>query len=319
MRVLVVDDDPDVLDILSLSLEMMGNHDVSKCSSARQAMAAIQTAPEPFETFLLDIQMPEINGVELCRMIREIPVYQFTPILMVTAMSDKSHIEHSFAAGATDYVSKPIDFTDLKHRIGLAEKSAFQTEQLSGEIRQLAASSSPASDTLVSLQEAIPIDNVDGVLRVHAFENYLKQMSRLEFHHVRLLLVSVTNIASIYEHCNRRQFVDQVTDIAEGLTDAFAGSAPFVAYFGRGIYVVALTSQSDITEEEAEVRIDSAIQNLGMVYHTGEPVFLSIEVKAMQKLSLLSLESSGTFIDKFFRELKLAVHSSRPDVAAPLH
>ncbi|MGR3637359.1 MAG: response regulator [Shimia sp.] len=315
MRILVVDDDPDIQEILSLALQSIGNHNISRAGSAHEAMEIIATAPRPFETLLLDIQMPGVTGIELCQCIRKLPAYRYTPILLVTAMSGKSYIDQAFAVGATDYITKPIDFTDLKLRIGLAEKSAFQTEKLSDAVDQLSSPDLASATATVSLEEAIPIDDVNGVLRVYALENYLKQMNRMEFHHTHMFLVSVTNISTIYARCSGRHFIDQVTDIAEGLSDAFAGMTPFIAYFGQGVYLVALTEHGHTTIEDAKRDVDAAIDNLGMVYPTGAPLFVSLEVVELEKPSLLSLKSSASFVDLIFQELQLAIHATERQFA----
>ena len=62
---------------------------------------------------LLDIRMPGTNGVELCRQIRAIPGHKRTPIMMITAMTDRAYIDEAFAAGASDYLTKPIDAYQL--------------------------------------------------------------------------------------------------------------------------------------------------------------------------------------------------------------
>ncbi|MEX0281602.1 MAG: PleD family two-component system response regulator [Arenibacterium sp.] len=313
MKVLIVDDDADILEVLSLGLEMSGDHSIETAQSGLQALEKIDHAVRPFDLFLLDIQMPEMTGVEVCRSIRARPRYQHKPkpIIMVTAMSDKRHVDDAFAAGATDYVIKPVDFTDLNLRVKLAETASSRIEQL--------AQSTQAPDQLcrlnneaktVALSDAIPIDDVDGVLRVHAFENYLAQLGRLEFRATRLQILTVANITSIYERCTPRDFIDEVTDIAECISDALCEQAPVITYFGRGIYGIATYGHHAKPIEEVTASIYRQITETGLVFRDGCPVPVELDVSSICRKSFLSPKKQIAFIDHMIGELKTAAHSN---------
>ena len=124
MKTLAVDDDQIVLGILKGVLERAGLGEVETCESATEALAAIDSAEKPFTCFLLDIQMPGMDGIELCERIRQHPQARTASILMLTAMSDQANIECAFAAGANDYITKPLDATQVIVRLGIAEQSA---------------------------------------------------------------------------------------------------------------------------------------------------------------------------------------------------
>ena len=185
MKVLIVDDDADILKVLSLGLEMSGDHSIETAESGLQALEKIDQASRPFDLFL-----PEMTGIDICRHIRARPLYQYKPIIMVTAMSDKQHVDKAFAVGATDYVVKPIDFTDLNLRVTLAETATSRIEQLAQTVQAPTGPVQLAREPkTIALSDAIPIDDVDGVLRVHAFGNYLAQLGRLEFRATRLQIL----------------------------------------------------------------------------------------------------------------------------------
>ncbi|SHI49961.1 Response regulator receiver domain-containing protein [Shimia gijangensis] len=182
MKILIVDDEPDIQVLLTFFLEAMGHTQVVTASSAFEALKIVESSEIPFDMFMLDIQMPNMSGIELCQVLRAMPEYRFKPILMVTAMSDKKYVDTAFAAGATDYLNKPFDELELKHRLGLAERATFHE-------RQVAKDAQTISDTLAheplanpyDLSNAVPIDDVNGVMRVHAFESYLKHLRVLQF------------------------------------------------------------------------------------------------------------------------------------------
>jgi PleD family two-component response regulator len=69
------------------------------------------------DAFIVDVMMPEINGIELCKRIRDLPQHKETPILILSAYSDSDIVEQAFASGANDYVFKPIDPNDLEMKV----------------------------------------------------------------------------------------------------------------------------------------------------------------------------------------------------------
>ncbi|WP_294610750.1 response regulator, partial [uncultured Roseovarius sp.] len=71
-RILVVDDEPSILEVVKTALETLENYQVSTASSAASALDMIKGAKKPFDCILLDIQMPETNGIELLRQLRVI-------------------------------------------------------------------------------------------------------------------------------------------------------------------------------------------------------------------------------------------------------
>lgn len=112
---LAVDDDPDSLNLLEGLLKPLGHH--IRCIS--QADAVIQALhQEPAELVLMDIQMPGINGIELCRQIQADHKLKGIPVIFVTARHDEVALANAYAAGGRDYLTKPFRKTDIQARIG---------------------------------------------------------------------------------------------------------------------------------------------------------------------------------------------------------
>jgi len=111
MRILLVDDDLDFLDVTSYALRREG-FEVIVAANGAQALRRWQSdAPD---LILLDISMPHLSGLDVCRRIREISAI---PIVMLTGASDEFHIVQAFEEGADDYVMKPFSPKVLAMRI----------------------------------------------------------------------------------------------------------------------------------------------------------------------------------------------------------
>jgi two-component system response regulator MprA len=112
MRVLVVDDDPAVLDSLELVLQLDG-FDVATASDGREAMRAL--AMQRPDAVLLDVMMPGLDGLEVCRRMRD--TGDRTPVLMLTARDEVRERVAGLEAGADDYLAKPFARDELLARV----------------------------------------------------------------------------------------------------------------------------------------------------------------------------------------------------------
>jgi DNA-binding response OmpR family regulator len=112
--ILVIDDDPAMLDFLTQRLTPEG-FAVSTAASSQDGIK--QTVMLRPDLILLDLRMPVTDGVSTCRVLRADPNTQHIPIIVVTGVLSPSHLREVMAAGADDFVSKPVDLTDLLIRI----------------------------------------------------------------------------------------------------------------------------------------------------------------------------------------------------------
>jgi two-component system, NtrC family, sensor kinase len=112
--VLIVDDDDDIREILRRLLNREP-YTLIEAENGIAALAACQRSP--VDLILLDIMMPLMDGLTTCAKIRELPGYEHIPILMLTVLKDTVAINRAFEAGATDYLTKPIDPTILRPRV----------------------------------------------------------------------------------------------------------------------------------------------------------------------------------------------------------
>jgi two-component system phosphate regulon response regulator PhoB len=118
-RVLIVDDDPDIQRLVSYNLSQAG-FQVTTASSGRTALDTVQKHPP--DLIILDIMMPDIDGMEVCRTLRQRENSRRIPIIMLTARADEIDRVVGFELGADDYVMKPFSPRELVLRV----KSIFR-------------------------------------------------------------------------------------------------------------------------------------------------------------------------------------------------
>lgn len=112
-RILVVDDIEDNLSLLQAILIEEG-YEVDITKDGKSALAKIEASPP--DLLLLDAMMPQMNGYEVTRRIRQNKNLPFIPILMITAYED-ANVPEGLDLGANDFIRKPIDFDELMSRV----------------------------------------------------------------------------------------------------------------------------------------------------------------------------------------------------------
>ncbi len=125
MSILIIDDSADHRALLAAILKKAGHTTLTLLGSAMEAYRelGIEQAKPPAQTpdlIILDIMMPDIDGVEACRKIKAYSPVNEVPIIMVTAKTETTYLQEAFAAGAMDYISKPVNPIELNARVASA-------------------------------------------------------------------------------------------------------------------------------------------------------------------------------------------------------
>jgi sigma-B regulation protein RsbU (phosphoserine phosphatase) len=132
MNILIVDDDPTSRLVLGATLKKLG-HEVTSVSTGAEVLAALDRGPVPI--LISDMVMPGLNGLDLCRRIRETNRPQYTYIILLTSVSGKSGYLVGMKAGADDFLSKPFDEDMLAAKLVASERILnlrSQVKQLNG-------------------------------------------------------------------------------------------------------------------------------------------------------------------------------------------
>jgi PleD family two-component response regulator len=181
MNILIVDDSEDHRELTEAALQSAGYKNVVAAASAAEAFKALGlnrsagNGTIPIDIVLLDIVMPEMDGIEACAYIRSHQRYEDVPIIMITSLDDMDSLASAFVAGANDYISKPVNRIELLARVRAALK-------LKGELEQRRTRERELMNFVASWgqrQATQWVDEATGLFTGAAAEAYLNSEARL--------------------------------------------------------------------------------------------------------------------------------------------
>jgi CheY-like chemotaxis protein len=115
-RILVADDEPDLLEIARIALETLGGYEVATCQSGSELLRLLpEFGPD---LVVVDVLMPDMGGIEVFDALRREPGYEDLPVVFLTGLVLERDLEELRASGAADIITKPFDPMTLADRIG---------------------------------------------------------------------------------------------------------------------------------------------------------------------------------------------------------
>ena len=129
MRILIVDDEQDICEILQYNLETEG-YEVVTANSAEEAL---ELPLHEFSLILLDVMMGEMSGFQMARRLKDSPATAQIPIIFITALDGEDHLVKGLNIGADDYIAKPLSMKEVKARVRAVLRRTTQASSQQGE------------------------------------------------------------------------------------------------------------------------------------------------------------------------------------------
>jgi two-component system, sensor histidine kinase and response regulator len=163
--ILVIDDEPNNFDVIQTLLGTEG-YTFHYASSGQRALDRLDRL-QP-DTILLDVMMPDLDGIEVCRRIRASIEWRSIPIILVTALTDKAELQRCLSTGADGYITKPVNRLELQSRVAAIVRLKRECDRLQIAKEKLELVAQDRSDRLViftrkiqpPLTELISLTNV---------------------------------------------------------------------------------------------------------------------------------------------------------------
>lgn len=206
MKILIADDDPVSRRLLQLALIHWG-YEVEIAHNGDEAWQILQGQDAP-PLAILDWMMPELDGLELCRRVRQLPSLASVYILLLTSKGKQEDIVEGLQAGANDYLTKPFDGPELQARLQVGVRVVQLQAELAQRVQELEA----ALAQVKQLQGYLPICSY--CKKIRSDENYWQQIENyIEAHSEAFFTHSIcpdcyqTHIQPELEELRRRRGV----------------------------------------------------------------------------------------------------------------
>lgn len=182
MNILIAEDDPVSCRILEMTLASWG-HRVSTTTNGQMAWDILRQADSP-PLAILDIMMPEIDGCEVCRRVRELSTAIPPYVILLSAMSAKNDVVRGIQAGANDYLTKPFHREELRVRVEVGVQMLELQRVLADRVKEL----EEALSQVKQLQGLLPICSYCKKVRDdqnywQKVETYISDRADVEFSH----------------------------------------------------------------------------------------------------------------------------------------
>ena len=157
MSILIVDDFEEQREMLAVTLKTAGYRSLLFAASAAEALKCLGIGAESrpsdrIDVVLMDLLMPDMDGLEACRRIRSEARLEHLPVIVVTAKTDASDLTAAYTAGATDYIRKPVIPAELVARVSMAMSMKEEYDNREERERELDAKTKELGRTVQELK-----------------------------------------------------------------------------------------------------------------------------------------------------------------------
>jgi len=258
MRILAVDDEVIFLDILYTLFTSQGYQHNVRAHSAAEALEKLRDPDQQFDCILLDIQMPGMNGIELCKTIRGMPKYAATPILMLTSLSERVYIDQAFGAGASDYITKPINDVELNARLRAAFNSITERKRIEALAWQVQTTS--VDQVGLNFSDPIALPEVDDLMGFLALQNYLLTLGNLRANAWSAVGFHILGAAQVFANAHPRDYLDMIQDVGISIREGLKTRRFLLSYSGNGEFIALIDKKTPIDPEDLQDRLRGMLE-----------------------------------------------------------
>jgi diguanylate cyclase (GGDEF)-like protein len=243
VSILIVDDSPDTCWSLQALLTGAGHDDIRTATSGAAALDLLSQLEDQVDLVLLDVVMPRMDGLEVCRRIKARPAWRDIPVLMMTGRNDEECLERAFAGGAIDYLVKPIQFVELTARVRSALTLKRELDLRRSRERELLRVTELLKDANQALERLARLDALTGLANRRHLTEHLDQewrRCRRSEEWLSVLMVDVDHFKAYNDFYGHQHGDECLQRIAKVLESAVKRSGDLVARYGGEEFVLVL-------------------------------------------------------------------------------
>lgn len=314
MNILVVDDSNDQLLVLKEILKGKGYKNVYLAESAEEAFKILglkgKKKKKNIDLILMDINMPEISGIEACGKIKKEEALKDIPIIMVTAHKEEDHLQSAFQVGAIDYIKKPINVTELLARVHSALRLKMETDSRKERERELLEMTELLDEANKKLTRMSYLDGLTSVPNRRYFNEFFKRewknAIRLS-NYISLIMLDIDFFKAYNDTYGHLNGDDSLKKVARTLNDALKRPRDFLCRYGGEEFIAVLPDTDARGAFEVANRFLREVKNLKICHKTStvdKNVTISVGVATTKPGRKTKANSLVSKVDKVLYEAK---------------
>lgn len=277
MTILLVDDSVDSRRLTQRFLEQEGHRHYLMAGSVPEALrllaADAPAPPLPVELILMDLQLPEIDGIEGCRRICGDPRLRDIPVIVVTASSESQNLPAAFQAGAVDYLLKPINPLELGARVRSVLRLKREMDQRKKRESELIEATYRLAAAKSELQRLSALDGLTGITNRRRFDEQLDQewkRAARDGSPLSVILTDIDHFKAYNDHYGHLAGDDCLKRVAAALRDAVQRPGDLVARYGGEEFVAILPGTDSAGARAVAESMRRGVADLG-IDHAASP------------------------------------------------
>ena len=316
MGILIVDDHEDNRTMLETVLRKAGFTGLSSADSAGQALTILgvheSKVSEEIDAILMDINMPDVDGIQATREIKSDERLQDVPIIMVTGHADDKTLQAAFEAGAMDFIAKPVNSIQLIARLKSALRLREEMKLRKMREDDLREFSLQLAMTNAALQRISQVDSLTGLANRRHLDSFLElemRRSTRTGNPLSLMMIDVDHFKAYNDAAGHGSGDECLRKVAAALRGELHRPTDLAARYGGEEFVVVLVDTDLEGSKKVAESLRAAAESLGIPHpasSTSNCVTISVGVASVQPATRGSIEELMRAADSMLYAAKRA-------------
>src|SRR5680860_968666 len=273
MAIVIVDDTIFSLEVIKAFLLTAGYSDVITLKSAKELYQLVDGYSDrgivEIDLILMDIIMPEVDGIEACRNVKKREWLADVPVIMVTATTEKDNLQLAFSAGAMDFIKKPLERVELLARVRSALRLKHETARRKARETELLEVTRQLQAANERLQNLSFLDGLTGIANRRHFDQELLQESRRakrEDTPLSLIMLALDFFKAFNDTYGHIKGDDCLKTVAATLKKTLKRPGDFPARYGGEEFAVVLPNTDEVGAAIIAEELRSSIEGVGIAH-----------------------------------------------------